>query len=771
VANDVRAEPDYLDAIPGVRAELDLPLQAGGEMLGVLNIESTRLNTFDAGDVTALQIVADQVATAIRNARLYHEAQREKRYLESLIHNSPVAIVTSDLRGVIMSWNPAAEQLFGYCQAEAVGRDLDDLIARTDDVRTEALIWTQQTAGGTPVHSITRRYRKDGSMVDVTVTGVPVMVGSERVGAFVLYHDITELEQARQQALEARRVAEGHALQAETANRAKSAFLAMMSHEIRTPLNAIIGMSSLLLDTRLTPEQHEFARTIRTSGNALLTVINDILDFSKIEAGKMDLESEPFDLPACLDAALELVAADAKEKGLELLCESDPRTPRRLIGDVNRLRQVLVNLLSNAVKFTERGLVAVRVEPVPEEAGSQSASAAQDRSIVLHFSVRDTGIGIPQDRLHHLFQSFSQIDVSVARRYGGTGLGLAISRRLVDLMGGRIWVESSEGVGSTFHFTIRVGVPSGAHEGMPARAADSHGALAAVAGGWEAGAVAAEDAPEFDARMGVRQPLRILIAEDHPTNQRLAQLLLERLGYRADAAANGQEALRALRRQPYDVVLMDVQMPEMDGLEATRAICREWPPGQRPRIVALTATAAREDREACLEAGMDDYLSKPIRPAELIAALQRAIAAAPPADAGEAPPDAEAARDTGEVLDPEAVRNLQGMLGAGFAATLPQLIDTFLGNSPGLLDKLQRALEQGDGEGVRRAAHALKSSSATFGATEFAALCKEAESKGRAGDMEAAAGFVAQIMAAYGKVETALIALRRRVRDTDGSDS
>lgn len=639
LANDVRLAPDYLDVLPNTRAELALPLQVGQDIIGVMDIQCTQTNTFNVGDVTALQIVADQVATAIRNARLYQDAQREKRYLESLVQNSPVAIVATDLNGNVVSWNPAAEELFGYTQAEAIGRNLDALITKTEDLRAEAIIFTQQTTGGTPVHSITQRYRKDGSAVDVEVSGVPMLVESKRVGAFVLYHDITELQRARQQALEARRVAESHALEAETANRAKSAFLAMMSHEIRTPLNAIIGMASLLLDTRLTPEQHDFAKTIRASGNALLTIINDILDFSKIEAGKMDLESQAFDLMACLESALELVAADAVEKGLELVCESEPHTPGTLVGDVNRLRQVLVNLLSNAVKFTERGEIVVSVECVAPSSNHQPPSTTHYPLTALHFSVHDTGMGIPQDRLSHLFQSFSQIDVSVARRYGGTGLGLAISKRLVGMMGGQIWAESQVGAGSIFHFTIQVGVapdarPIYAPPGRPSELAGkrlliaddnaasrnslslqtqawgiqvataasgaemeallcqdktfdaalldlsimNHGLPAQASAlplvllvplGWQeqrtgarhvltkpvktsqlysalvhaiAGRVVQEPAPaeaepEFDSRMGARWPLRILVAEDHPTNQKLAQLLLERLGYRADVTA------------------------------------------------------------------------------------------------------------------------------------------------------------------------------------------------------------------------------------------
>jgi PAS domain S-box-containing protein len=730
------------------------PLLVQDRAIGALSVwRDPQDPPFNQAELSFSIGLAQQAAVAIENARLFEAAQETRRRMADIIDFLPDATLVVDREGKVIAWNRAIEVMTGMKAADMLGKGnyeyslpfygerrpiLIDLVLLQYEEMEKRYANVKRHEDVLEGEAVVPLLRGEPAYLYATASVLRNAKG-EVVGAIETIRDISDRKKAEQELHQAKADAEEARQQAEAANQAKSAFLAMMSHEIRTPMNAIIGMSGLLMDTSLNPDQREFAETIRSSGDALLTIINDILDFSKIEAGKMTLEEQPFDLRECIEASLDLMKVRASEKGLELAYQMDPSVPPALLGDVTRLRQVLINLLANAVKFTEQGEIVLTVDN-GQEPGS------------LHFSVRDTGIGIPPDRISQLFRPFTQADASTSRRYGGTGLGLALSKRLTDLMGGSMWVESQgvPGKGSTFHFTISAqpvadwkGRPLLQGEqpllrgrrllvvddhatnrrilglqaqswGMQSQEAASAGEALEVLirgdtfdlaildmqmpdmdgvelaseirkleavrpgakrlplvlftslGGRETArgsaefaailskplrqsalfdvlmaifagqaGLAGQPAPErvtLDAGMASRHPLRILMAEDNVVNQKLTLRLLSKMGYRADVAGNGLEVIEAVERQPYDVILMDVQMPEMDGLEATRRLCAQLDATHRPRIIAMTANAMQGDREMCLAAGMDDYLSKPIRVEELVKALSRAQALASPLD-------------------------------------------------------------------------------------------------------------------------------------------
>ena len=556
------------------------------------------------GDITGVVHVALDISASKAGEIALKESERR---LANIIDFLPDATVVIDKDGRVIAWNRAIEMMTGLKAEEILGKGdyeyavpfygesrpiLIDMANKPNSVIEAMYDYIKRDENG---------YLVGEAYIPSLKGGVAYLLGSASAlydsdgnywGAIESIRDITERKHAEEELQRSKE-------EAESATRAKSEFLANMSHEIRTPMNAVIGLTGLLLDEPLTRRQREYVEIIRSSGDTLLAIINNILDLTKIEAKMVELEYQPFNLQSCIEASLDLVAASAQEKGLNVDYTVEENTPSIILGDPTRLSQILINLLNNAVKFTEKGGVSVSV----------SSEWLEGDGFEIHFAVKDTGIGIPEDKMSRLFQSFSQIDSSIARKYGGTGLGLAISKRLAEMMKGKMWVESELGRGSTFHFTIQV-------EPVLCGPIDI---------------AQPETLPASDRQGYLDHSLTILLAEDNLINQIVTKKMLDKLGYRAEVAANGKEVLQALEARAYDVIFMDVQMPEMDGLEATREIRQRWPDGG-PKIIAMTASALKGDREECLAAGMDGYISKPTR----IGAIRDALEACSKRDGDQA---------------------------------------------------------------------------------------------------------------------------------------
>jgi len=754
-------------------------------------------------------------------------------FLNSLIENSPLAIAVIDPMDNLQLCNPAFETLFQYRREQALGRSMEELVGADHGGASRLINEIEQ---GEHLHIVTRRKRSNGPFVDVELSAVRLTVEGKVVGVLVMYQDITERIRADQ---DLRRAKES----AEAASKAKSEFLANMSHEIRTPMNGILGMTELALDTDLRPEQREYLTLVKASADSLLGVLNDILDFSKIEAGKLALEPTDFRLRESIGETMKALGLRAHQKGLELAWRVAADVPETLIGDAGRLRQVIVNLVGNGLKFTERGEVALDVE---------TEQVLLDRGVVLHFRIRDTGIGIPPEKQELIFEPFTQADNSTTRKFGGTGLGLGIASRLVEMMGGRVWLESELNRGSIFHFTAHFGISTQHTEktnlradsilsqkrvlivddnrtnrlillemlnqwGMrPETVSGSEAAISMLAHVGAAGSqfdlvitdmqmpgkdgfdlietirrnphteeipilVLSSARQEGDMakarRLGVSayllkpvQPselsdavmtalsqsleqgpidliaekpqnekreerMEILLAEDNPVNRAVAERLLAKRGYSVLIATNGIEAVDCVTQHPdLDLILMDIQMPELDGLAAIRRIrSNEKKTGRHIPIIALTAHAMKGDREKCLDAGADDYVTKPVNSAALFAACDRVKTL----DTNKQSSVADTVEPNGSldrVMDvSQALERLDGD-----RQLLEELIHLFEEEWPKTSAEIDAALKSGDSTSLDRCAHGLKGASANIGAKRLSAAALELERLARGGELEKA---------------------------------
>ncbi|MEH2297377.1 MAG: ATP-binding protein [Nostoc sp.] len=634
---------------------------------------------------------------------LLRNLKASKQYIDQIVTSMADALLVTTPSGKIKKINLAAQILLEYDEVEILGQSITKVIR---EVNTYPLISSEnidifQVQDINPLEKEieTFCYTKSGKKIPVAFSSSIVKTEVEHFQGYVyILRDMTERKQAEL---------------------AKQEFLAMISHEVRTPIASVIGMSSLLLDSKLTAEQQDFVKIIYTSGNSLLKIINDFLDFSKTQSGHLELEEEPFALRSCINEAFYLLAPTAREKSLKLTFVDTPKVPTMIVGDITRLRQILINLLSNAIKFTETGSIEVSVITRKNGDINHSSGATTDE---IQFSIKDTGIGIPSDRLERLFKAFSQVNSSITRQYGGTGLGLAICKQLCELMGGRIWVESELSVGSTFYFTIAASV-------IPEQSEVQTRLIASIPEVKNYDNNANYHSPDFPKLSSERSPtakiepsqsFRILLTEDNLVNQKIALKQLQSLGYSADVAVNGKEALQLLEKKPYDLILMDCQMPILDGLETTKEIHRwqesNFASGRRPIVIAMTANAMKEDKQMCLDAGMDDYLSKPVMKEKLAATLEHWGSVIFKAKETAATEQTISTTDTGSVDLPIDWKHLHQISENNLEFEL-ELLQIFVEDIQPRLEVMKIAIASDDFGQLALQAHQIKGASANMGAT------------------------------------------------------
>jgi len=834
----------------GLHAAFCFPVLLRGDVQSVLEFFSREIREPDEQLLSMLRAVGNQIG-------LYLDRRRAQDELDNFFGLSIDMLCIAGFDGYFKRVNPAWQRILGWTEAELKSRPWIEFVHPDDRAATVAES-SKVNDGGESLMFENRYLHKDGTWRWLLWTAAP------RPAAQIAYaaaRDITERKEAEETMALLVRELEMSKRRAEQATDAKSSFLANMSHEIRTPLNAILGMTSLTLGTRVTAEQHDYLTTVKSSAEALLDIVNDVLDFSKIEALRLEMETAAFDVRDTVEDAVKLLAHRAAEKGLELACEVAPDVPAVVLGDAGRVRQVLLNIVGNAVKFTTTGEVVVRV--------ALDTGRDADGHVALHFRVRDTGIGIPGDKIGHVFQAFTQADASTTRRYGGTGLGLAIAQRLVELMNGRVWVESEVGAGSTFHFTAAFEpapetlaparlVKPRELEGLRVLVVDDNATnrriLVEMLTSWHMAPVAVADAraalqllqkaastprrfhavisdcqmPDVDGYMLVRwiredarlrdlpfimltsigaresaarlrrrgitaalakpvkhsdlldtfasqfavvtrrepppaaatlatrapRRLKVLLAEDHAVNRKLVTTILKKRGHNVEAVEHGGAAIQALEtaRSPFDVVIMDLQMPEMGGLDATRIIReREAGTARHVPIVALTAHAMKGDRERCLAAGMDGYLSKPIDVNLLLATVEHIHQSVPAESSAAARP---ASAPAPVALDLEKALSHTG----GDRRLLKELVALYRADAPVSMRKIERAVRANDARALKDSAHALKGSVATVGGAAGRHAAGRLEDLGKSGKLETAEAALAVLRQEMATLERALVA-------------